>query len=153
MRKDWKLIKHDYITSDTSIRELAVRYDVSRSTLQDRRKREGWRAEKADYQTVLKAKTVQLFREKARKQEVAKLDLFDGMVYRTLLKLSEAVDSCPDEAKDLQRLVGALKDMAGIIGYIQTADDGGPEAGVILMPEIMDEVEIDPYETTEGEEG
>lgn len=46
---DWKRMKHEYISGDESIRELAERHGVSRSVLARRASKEKWSAERTKY--------------------------------------------------------------------------------------------------------
>ena len=39
---DWRKIKREYITTDTSYRKLCEKYGVNRRTLEDRASKEGW---------------------------------------------------------------------------------------------------------------
>ena len=42
VRVDWKAVAEEYITGEISMRSLAVKYAVPRSTLRSRAYREGW---------------------------------------------------------------------------------------------------------------
>lgn len=67
---DWVAIKTEYLTTSTSYRKLAAKYEVSFSTLQSRAKKEGWTAARKKAQKKIMTKTV----EKVTRKRAYKMD-------------------------------------------------------------------------------
>lgn len=67
---DWVAIKTEYLTTSTSYRKLAAKYEVSFSTLQSRAKKEGWTVARKKTQKKIMTKTV----EKVTRKRAYKMD-------------------------------------------------------------------------------
>jgi len=137
-KAEWEHIKNQFISSDISMRDLRKLHGKNPSTLMDRARREKWSSLRREYQDVLQAKTIQLFASQQARENVDRLQLYDGMIDKVLYKLNETIDLTPAEAKELRTLIQALKDMGYIIGYIAPNPDAERETGgVIVMPDVM----------------
>lgn len=67
---DWVAIKTEYLTTSTSYRKLAAKYEVPFSTLQSRAKKENWTAARKKAQKKIMTKTV----EKVTRKRAYKMD-------------------------------------------------------------------------------
>lgn len=83
---DWQAIKAEYITTDTSYRKLAKKYDVGYQAICHRSKEEGWIAERNQY----KNKTVSKAIEKISSQQANKLARINSLADKLLEKLEQA---------------------------------------------------------------
>ena len=84
---DWQAIKAEYITTDTSYRKLAKKYDVGYQAICHRSKEEGWIAEREQYTN----KTVSKAIEKISSKQAEKLTRINSLADKLLEKLEQAV--------------------------------------------------------------
>ena len=84
---DWKKIKTEYITTDTSYRKLAQKYGVGYQTICHRSQAEGWIAEREQHRDKTITKTLDRISEK----QADKLSRIDGLADRLLEKLEQAI--------------------------------------------------------------
>lgn len=112
---DWNEIKTEYITTDTSYRKLADKYDVSRVAIAARGKDEGWVGLKEQFLADTLSKTL---KDTAKKQSerMARIltvsDKFLKIIEDTVKQIEpEQVVLNPQTIK---QLVGAIKDLKDI---------------------------------------
>ena len=89
---DWEKIKAEYLAGGTSYRKLADKYEVPRSTLEQRAKREGWRKQHEDVKGKAEAKA----RQKITTQRAKDIAALDRARSKLISKLEHAVDKFPD---------------------------------------------------------
>ena len=85
---DWAKIKTEYITTDTSYRELGEKYGVHYQTICARSKKEGWIQEREQHQNRTVTKSVKDIENKKSKQAVKVCALADKL----LGKLEQSID-------------------------------------------------------------
>lgn len=85
---DWQKIKTEYITTDTSYRKLAQKYEVRYATLQTRAKEEKWPELRDRHRTSTVSKSLSKISDK----QAAKLARIEGITDKLLNKLEKAVD-------------------------------------------------------------
>ena len=126
---DWLSIKNEYITTNTSQRELARKYNVSPSTLRDRAFREHW----DDSRRAFANKSAQKIEEKAIEFQVDRvsklLDLTD--------KLTEKIEQAIDE---LDIYMAKDKKKTRVVEYKDLSCPGKPTKEVIEENEVVTEV-------------
>ena len=59
MRADWEKIRHEYVTTGASQRDLSKKYGVSKTAIQRRAKDEKWLDKRDQFVTRMNAKVVQ----------------------------------------------------------------------------------------------
>ena len=84
---DWKKIKTEYITTDTSYRKLAQKYGIHYKTISDRGKAEGW----VELRTQHRDKTLTKFMEKSSEKQADKMARIDNLADQLLVKLEQAI--------------------------------------------------------------
>ncbi|MBQ8201455.1 MAG: hypothetical protein IJZ74_06790 [Clostridia bacterium] len=89
---EWEKIKAEYLAGGTSYRKLAEKYEVPRSTLEQRAKREGWRKQHEDVKGKAEAKA----RQKIVTQRANDIAALDRARSKLIKKLEHAVDKFPD---------------------------------------------------------
>lgn len=85
---DWKKIKSEYITSNTSYRQLAEKYGVGRNVIGERARAEKWVQARKEYRD----KTVTKIVEQIGDKTADKMARIDAVADRLLEKLERAVD-------------------------------------------------------------
>ena len=86
--RDWKKIKTEYITTDTSYRKLAQKYAVSYQAICRRSKDEGWLAQREQHLN----KTVTNALSRISDQQADKMARIEGVTDKLLTKLEQAVE-------------------------------------------------------------
>lgn len=118
---DWNAIKTEYITTNTSYRKLAKKYDIGYQAICLRSQEEGWIAMREQHRNNTVTKTI----EKISKQEVARATRLQKVTDKMLSKIEAMVDAVnPKEcdAKSLRALSAALKDIKEIQGVRSDLD-------------------------------
>lgn len=138
---DWKAIKTEYITTDTSYRKLADKYGVSYQTICARSKSEHW-LEQREQQTN---KTVTKAIEKISEKQVDRAARLQDVAERLLQKVERLMDmddkmledsggeTCILGAKGMRSLSGVLKDIKEIKGIKSEADIREQEARIAKL--------------------
>ena len=84
---DWKKIKTEYITTDTSYRKLAQKYGVSYQAICHRSKEEGWIAQREQHTNKTISKTI----DQISSKQANKLSRIDDLADMLLEKLEQAI--------------------------------------------------------------
>ena len=85
---DWNAIKTEYITTDTSYRKLATKYDVSYTAIGNRSRQEGWVEQRNQFINKTVSKTINSISNKKADRLARIFDTSD----RLLEKIERAVD-------------------------------------------------------------
>lgn len=105
---DWKKIKAEYITTDTSYRKLAQKYGLAESTIYARGGKEHWVEQKERHQSKTVAKTLDALSNK----EVDRAARLMTVADKLLKKVEQAVDDDhPMSANAIKNLSDALKNI------------------------------------------
>lgn len=106
---DWKKIKAEYITTDTSYRKLAQKYGIAESTIYARGGKEHWVKQKEQYQSETVAKTIEAQSDKevnrvARIMTVADklLERVEGLVEHEDRLSATALKNLSDALKNIK---------------------------------------------------
>lgn len=108
---DWQAIKTEYITTDTSYRKLAEKYDVHYQAICQRSKAEGWIAQREQYKNDTITKIININSD----QEVNRAQRIQSVSDKMLTKIEAMVDGIKS-AKDIRSLTAAIKDLKEIQG-------------------------------------
>ena len=105
---DWKKIKAEYITTDTSYRKLAQKYGLAESTIYARGGKEHWVEQKERHQSKTVAKTLDALSDKEVNRAARLMTVADKL----LKKVEQAVDDeHPMSASAIKNLSDALKNI------------------------------------------
>lgn len=108
---DWKEIKTEYITTDTSYRKLAQKHGVNVTNIAKKASAEGWVEQRKQYTTTTQAKTL----AKISQQEAARAAKIHNVADKLLLKIEAMVESGrPLDTKGIRALTAAVKDLKEI---------------------------------------
>lgn len=124
---DWKAIKTEYITTDTSYRKLAQKYGVSTTQICNVGRNEKWVEQREQFLNKTTAKTI----EKISQQEAARAAKIHSVADKLLLKIEAIADgSRPLASKDIRALTAAIKDLKEIQNVRSDADRREQEARI-----------------------
>ena len=131
---DWKKIKTEYITTNTSYRKLAKEYDIPFNTLQCRAKKEKWVELRKQYQDNIVSKSV----EKAEENAIDyKSDLYD-LAYKVATQLKDMINK--NTISDLvvmgikpRDITGAIKDLEDALHIKSMSDIKEQEARIAKL--------------------
>lgn len=85
---DWRKIKREYITTDTSYRKLCEKYGVNRRTLEDRASKEGW----VDLRRQRRGKAVAKIIDSCADREAESVRRLQTVTEQLLAKVERAVE-------------------------------------------------------------
>ena len=130
----WASIREEYLGSDLSLKKLAEKYGVSRSTLQRRCAREGWAAQRQRSRTEGSAwgGTAQRLEETARMLlELLQADFADRQQFHRYLVKTKGADELEErifgklDTKALKEVTAALKDLKAMLQRAEEDPEGG----------------------------
>ena len=137
---DWKKIKAEYITTDTSYRKLAQKYGLAESTIYARGGKEHWVEQKERHQSKTVAKTLDALSNK----EVDRAARLMTVADKLLKKVEQAVDDDhPMSANAIKNLSDALKNIRETQMIRSEADMREQEARIRNLEKQAQVEEID----------
>lgn len=151
---DWKKIKTEYITTNTSYRKLAKKYDIPFNTIQCRAKKEKWVELRKQHQDNIVSKSV----EKAEENAIDyKSDLYD-LAYKVATQLKDMINE--NTISDLvamgikpRDITGAIKDLEDALHIKSMSDIKEQEARIAkLRKEVKEEKRDTNINITFGDE-
>ena len=105
---DWQKIKTEYITTDTSYRKLAQKYEVDQATIARRAKKEDWVSSRQRHADETQAKILTADTKKKADRATRLCTVADKL----LNKIEQAVDQeAPISAGAIKNLSDALKNI------------------------------------------
>lgn len=125
---DWKTIKTEYITTDTSYRKLAKKYSVSATAIGNKSRKEGWVEERERFLNDTVSKTIDSLSEKTAER----MTRIYGISDRLLEKIEQAVDELDIQ---LMKKVNKVKE----IEYKNHDRPDKPTKETILETETVEE--------------
>ena len=136
---DWKKIKTEYITTDTSYRKLAQKYGVNYQAICHRSKDEGWIEQREQYRNKTFTKTV----EKISNQEANRAAKIHSVADKLLLKIEAMVESDePLDTKGIRALTAAVKDLKEIQSVRSELDKQEQEARIANLRKAADKEDV-----------
>ena len=129
MAADWTAIKTEYITTDISYRDLAVKHDVNLKTLSRRAKLESWPKKREEYVHKTEAKCLQ----KAQSVVMSRFDRMMASVDKLQQKIDQLLEL--DEVlppRDLKRLSSTLLDVKMLFGFKDEEDSDNSSDKIVV---------------------
>lgn len=123
---DWKAIKTEYITTDTSYRKLAKKYGISLNTICNKSKQEGWIEDKEQFIDKTVAKTI----EKISEAQSDRAKRIRTVADKLLDKLEILVDTLEGDTSSYRQIAATLKDIKEIQMIKSNADLREQEARI-----------------------
>ena len=110
---DWRKIKTEYITTDTSYRKLAQKHGVNQSTIAQRAKKENWVEQRKQRASKTQAKIIDAIEGK----KVARAERLQTVADKLLGKVDsylDQVDPVDIDTQSMKHISGVLKDIKDI---------------------------------------
>ena len=124
---DWNKIKTEYITTDTSYRKLADKYNVSSTSICKVAKKEQWVTEKERYLNESYSKTIEAI-TKSQTERVLRLQTITDKILNKIEKSVELMDAADLQA--FRQITATLKDIKEIQMLKSDADMREQEARI-----------------------
>lgn len=139
-KPNWKKIKAEYLAGGTSYRKLCAKYGVSLSTLRRKAQAEQW----VQLQEQVEHKVDDSLVEKVVAKELEEAVDFDKLVDQMMLRVKIAIYNVDtNNAKAVNLLVGALKDLQKIKGLDRSDLDAAEQKARIKALEAKSEAQKD----------
>ena len=165
---DWKKIKTEYITTDTSYRKLAQKYGVNYRTICVRSQQEGWIEQREQHTNKTTTKIINAI----GRQQVSRAERLQSVADKLLVKVESLLDEDSEllvDTQSMKHISGVLKDIKEIQMIRSDADMREQEAriaklrkeaekdevkdqgyhGVVLLPAVAD-MPAPPEEDNDG---
>ena len=137
---DWQAIKTEYITTDTSYRKLAQKYDINVTTIAKTASADGWVEQRKQYANETQSKTI----EKIIQQKANRAARIHTVADKLLDKIEAMVDGgsvCVLDAKGVRALTAAVKDLKEIQSVKSALDEQEQKARIANLQKMADKTE------------
>ena len=145
---DWKKIKTEYITTDTSYRKLAEKYGIHRNRIAAMGKDEKWPELRCQYRDKTVTDTVETIGSEAVDRAARIHRVADKLLDR-IEQLVDTGDGRTVQPKSIRALVAAVKDLKEIQGVRSDLDLQEQEARIANLrkqvekdTELVNEIEV-----------
>lgn len=155
---DWQAIKTEYITTDTSYRKLAQKYDVHHAVIGQRAKAEKWVELRRQHIDKTQTKTLNAIASQQASRAVRLQTVADKLLTKVERLIEDGEELLTDTStmRDISRILKDLKDIQMIKSDADMReqearieklradarqnrnDDDDDETGVILMPPVKE---------------
>lgn len=126
---DWNAIKTEYITTDTSYRKLAKKYDVSVNAIGDKSRQEGWLEERKRFIDKTVSKTI----ENISKAQADRAKRLRTVADKLLDKIETLVDNLEGDTSAYRQIAATLKDIKDIQMIKSDGDLREQEARILKL--------------------
>ena len=110
---DWKKIKTEYITTDTSYRKLAEKYGVHYNAIANRSKQEGWISQRNQHCDKTMTKTLDAISDKQVDRAANLISVADQLLDKVKSLLETNAEVLAD-TQSMKHISGVLKDIKEI---------------------------------------
>lgn len=110
---DWSNIKTEYITTETSYRELSQKYGVHYTNIAKRASKEGWQQLRQQHTTRTQTKMVDAV-ERRKADRAARLMDVSDLLLEKVRKLIDSDDKIAMDTQGMKHISGVLKDLKEI---------------------------------------
>lgn len=148
---DWSNIKTEYITTETSYRELSQKYGVHYTNIAKRASKEGWQQLRQQHATRTQTKMVDAVERKKVDRAERLLDVSD-LLLEKVRKRIDSDDKIAMDTQGMKHLSGVLKDLKEIQMIRSDLDIREQEARIEkLRREAQQEQNREPIQVIIGE--
>ena len=148
---DWSNIKTEYITTETSYRELSQKYGVHYTNIAKRASKEGWQQLRQQHATRTQTKMVDAVERKKVDRAAMLLDVSD-LLLEKVRKRIDSDDKIAMDTQGMKHLSGVLKDLKEIQMIRSDLDIREQEARIEkLRREAQQEQNREPIQVIIGE--
>jgi hypothetical protein len=110
---DWQKIKTEYITTDTSYRELSQKYGVHYTNIAKRAKKEDWQQLRQQQANTTQTKMIQAVERRKVDRATKLLDVSDLLLQKVRERV-EALDALEMGSQEFRHLSATIKDLKEI---------------------------------------
>ncbi len=146
---DWSAIKTEYVTGESSYRELSKKNDVALRTLAERAKNEKWVDLRNEYRNNVATKTIQKSENKQVQRTLKLMSATDELLKKiecTINKMT-ATDALAD-SRLVKQIASALKDIKDIQGCKTEQELREQEARIKLLEKQIEDDDSNNQEIT-----
>lgn len=129
---DWRAIKTEYITTDTSYRKLAQKHGVHYNAIANRAKQEGWISQRNQFCDSTVTKTVDAISDKQVDRAAKLLSVADLLMEKVRQRIA-AVDPMDMGSQEFRHLSSTIKDLKEIQMIRSDADLMEQEARIASL--------------------
>lgn len=126
---DWNKIKTEYITTDTSYRELSQKYGVHYTNIAKRAKKEEWKHLRQQQANTTQTKMIQAVERRKVDRAARLLDVSDRLLQKVSDRV-DALDALEMRTQELRQLSATIKDLKEIQMIRSEADIREQEARI-----------------------
>ena len=149
---DWKAIKTEYLTTDTSYRKLAQKYGVGYSVIGEKARLEGWVEQREQYRNKTLTKTMNAI-SKHQVDRAANLISVADLLLAKVKSLVEMDAEVLCDTQSLKHISGVLKDIKEIQMIRSDADMREQDARIAKLRKEAEKEEKETREVTITIEG
>jgi cob(I)alamin adenosyltransferase len=144
---DWRKIKTEYITTDTSYRKLGLKYGVHYQTICRRAKEEGWIEQREHHENKVVTKTL----DKISEKQSSSAELMQDTANALLQMIADGIekfdtDTLLADRQALRGITGALKDLKDVLSLKSDADLEEQKARIAKLRKEAEEGDAAPPE-------
>ena len=137
---DWRKIKTEYITTDTSYRKLGQKYGVHYQTICRRAKEEGWIEQREQHENKVVTKTL----DKISEKQSNSAELMQDTANALLQMIADGIgkfntDTLLADRQALRGITGALKDLKDVLSLKSDADLEEQKARIAKLRKEVEE--------------
>lgn len=137
---DWRKIKTEYITTDTSYRKLGQKYGVHYQTICRRAKEEGWIEQREQHENKVVTKTL----DKIGEKQSNSAELMQDTANALLQMIADGIgkfntDTLLADRQALRGITGALKDLKDVLSLKSDADLEEQKARIAKLRKEVEE--------------
>ena len=136
---DWAKIKTEYLTTNTSYRELSQKYGVHYTNIAKRAKKEDWQQQRQQHINTVQTKAQQAV-ERKQVDRAARLDEAADLLLDKVMEFMAMSEDMLVNTQAMKHLSGVLKDIKEIKGFKSDADLREQEARIA---KLRREAEVD----------
>lgn len=129
---DWQKIKTEYITTDTSYRELSQKYGVHYTNIAKRAKKEDWQQLRQQQTNTTQTKMIQAVERRKVDRATKLLDVSDLLLQKVRERV-EALDAIESGSQEFRHLSATIKDLKEIQMIRSDADIREQEARIAKL--------------------
>ena len=129
---DWQKIKTEYITTDTSYRELSQKYGVHYTNIAKRAKKEDWQQLRKQQTNTTQTKMIQAVERRKVDRATKLLDVSDLLLQKVRERV-EALDVLESGSQEFRHLSATIKDLKEIQMIRSDADIREQEARIAKL--------------------
>ena len=138
---DWKKIKTEYITTDTSYRKLAQKHGVHYNAIANRAKQEGWISQRNQYCDKTMINTLDAISEKQVDRAANLISVADQLLAKVKSLLETDAEVLSD-TQSMKHISGVLKDIKEIQMIRSDADLREQEARIRKLQKEAEQEEV-----------